>query len=276
MSRNEDRLPNNAVQSADSPLVPSLEYAVPTEFIDLPSKGAFYPKDHPLHECDQIEIKYMTSKEEDILTSKSLLRKGIAVDRLLQSIVVNKKIDIDSLLIGDKNALVIAARITGYGADYLTSITCPACNERAKFEFDLTKANTNDANLEELGVLTTPNNTILIDLPVTKWRVEAKVMTGADEKWLGKLAENKKKHKLGEATLSDQAKRLIISISGVYDVGAIAEAIDAMPALDSKHFRTVYQKAIPNVNLTQTFVCDKCDTEQEVQVPITADFFWPE
>ena len=92
---------------------PSLDFSTPTELVDLPSKGRFYPEGHPLHNAETIEIKFMTAKDEDIITSRTLLKKGIVIDRLLQSVIVNKSINVQDLLIGDKNAIVVATRITG-------------------------------------------------------------------------------------------------------------------------------------------------------------------
>ena len=112
------------------------DYKFPTEMVDLPSKGYFYVEGHPLSK-GKVEVKYMTAKEEDILTSRTLLQKGLAIDRLLKNIMVDKSIDPSSLLTGDRNALIIAARKTGYGPEYTTNVTCPACATTARYEFDL-------------------------------------------------------------------------------------------------------------------------------------------
>ena len=114
-----------AQQSSDQ----SFSWTNPTEFVDLPSEGLRYPQGHPLHNQTSVEIRHMTAKEEDILTSESLIRKGIVLDRLIDSVLVNKSIKAESLLIGDKNAILIAARVTGYGEDYDVSINCPNCGE---------------------------------------------------------------------------------------------------------------------------------------------------
>ena len=123
MSRNQDRL--GGVQQPDTSPPPQqggggFSFVIPTEFVDLPSLGRFYAQNHPLHGKDSIEIKQMTAKEEDILTSRTLLKKGVALERLLQSIIVDKTIDPKTLLIGDRNAIIVAARVSGYGNDYST------------------------------------------------------------------------------------------------------------------------------------------------------------
>ena len=138
MSRNRERmgLPN----PTDTAVPPAQTHqenqgfsvVVPTEFVDLPSKGRYYPQNHPLCNQETIEIKQMTAKEEDMLSSRALLKSGVAIDRVLQSLVMDKTIKVDSLLVGDRNALLIAARVSGYGEDYETSVSCPACGTNQK------------------------------------------------------------------------------------------------------------------------------------------------
>ena len=138
MSNRRNQLRKSA--DTDMPLIDTsvsenslLKFAtIPTEIVELPSKGALYPPDHPLHGEETIEIKYMTAKEEDILTSQSLLRKGLAVERLLKSVVVDKRIDPKSLLVGDRNAVLYATRITGYGAEYPARVTCGNCTAKGR------------------------------------------------------------------------------------------------------------------------------------------------
>ena len=102
-------------------------FVVPTEFVELPSQGKFYPQTHPLYGQDSIEIRQMTAKEEDILTSKTLIKKGVALDRVVDNLIVDKRIKQDSLLVGDKNAIIIAMRVSGYGNEYNTRVVCPSC-----------------------------------------------------------------------------------------------------------------------------------------------------
>ena len=112
------------------------EYQFPTEEIDLPSKGQFYPPDNPLS-SGKIDIKYMTAKEEDILTSQNLIRKGLVIDKLLESVIVTPKVKLSDMTIGDKNAVMLAARVLGYGAKYKIKINCPSCAEENVEEVDL-------------------------------------------------------------------------------------------------------------------------------------------
>jgi len=290
---NQERLGNNDAEASneqsiqqESNTTQSLNFAVPTEFVDLPSKGLFYPSNHPLHGVDSLEIKHMTAKEEDILSSQSLIRKGLAIDRMLQSVLINKDVQVKDLLIGDKNALTVAARVTGYGADYVTTVTCPACSTEQEFDFDLTDVDMTGASFdrEELndqleGVEITDSNTFLVDLPKSNHQVELKMLTGADEEKLTKFQKqrDKTKGKVQTSTvLTDTLKSIITSVSGIKDRKQINQFVDNMPAMDSRYLRSVYQKLIPNIDMTQTFSCSECGHEQDLEVPVTTDFFWPQ
>jgi len=136
-------------------------WALPTEFVELPSKGKYYPPGHPLHNQATVEIKYMTAKEEDILTDRALLKKGIAIDRVLENLIVNKAIKLDDLLVGDKNAILVKARTTGYGSSYDTRVICPNCLTPCEHSFDLEELGHIDfeQSLEDDEVELTESNT---------------------------------------------------------------------------------------------------------------------
>lgn len=283
MRDNEDRL--GALVQTDAPVaqVPvqttqssPLNFVAPTEFVDLPSKGELYPEGHPLKGKDKVEIKFMTAKEEDILTSRSLIKKGVAIDRMLESLLVDKSIKLDQLLLGDKNALMIGARISGYGSSYKTNVACPNCGVNAKFDFDLEKLNhSSGEEAEELGVSRTNNNTFTFSLPKTKAVLEIRPLFGKDEAELIDLAEKKKKANLPEETSTSQMKFYIVSVNGNKDKTAIKQFIDNMPALDARQTRLIFRKVMPNIDMTQQFTCSSCSFEQEMEVPFTVDFFWP-
>jgi rubredoxin len=257
-----------------------LSFVSPTEFVNLPSQGRFYPSDHPLHNKDVVEIRYMTAKHEDILTSQTLLRSGVAIDRLLESLIIDKNVGLDSLLLGDKNAITIAARKTGYGNDYHTSMTCPSCGAKQEHSFDLDDLGHNfpsTEELEEFGIELTDEGTFSITLPQTKVVLETRLLTDSDEKTLEKTSKMRKKHGVGrgEITLTDRLKSVIVSANGETKRGTIEQFVDNMPALDAKYFRTAYAALTPNVDMKQEYRCESCGFEEEVDVPLSADFFWP-
>ena len=147
MSRNKNRVggtqpedanppPQQLMDDGDSP-TSGFSFVVPTEFVELPSKGRFYDESHPLHGSETLEIRHMTAKEEDILTSRALLKQGVALDRVIQSLIVDQSVKADHLLVGDRNALIIATRIAGYGSEYSTQVACPACGTAQDYSFYL-------------------------------------------------------------------------------------------------------------------------------------------
>ena len=226
----------------------------------------------------------MTAKEEDILASESLIRKGVAIDRMLQSLLIDNNLKVKDLLVGDKNALTVAARITGYGTEYTTRVTCPACNTVQEFEFDLDEQTTTGAafDREELnekleGVEMTSNGTFLVELPKSSLTVELKMLTGADEEKLEKFQKQKAKNNNGQSSLlTDTMKSIIIAVDKVTERAQINNFVENMPALDSRYLRGIYQQLVPNIDMTQEFSCKKCDHTQALEVPVTTDFFWPQ
>tara|TARA_R100000008_G_C3570705_1_gene161919 strand:+ start:198 stop:1061 length:864 start_codon:yes stop_codon:yes gene_type:complete len=251
-----------------------LQFVTPTEFVELPTKGELYPESHPLHGQETVEIRYMTAKDEDILASKTLLKKGIAVDRFIQNVLVDKKVKVEDLIIGDKNAIIVAARITGYGSEYEAKITCPACMEVSDQSFDLDEVGVLDA-AETDEITRTTNNTFLVTVPKSGVQVEFRPLTSKDELHLSQMTENKRRKKLPESLLTDQLKQFIVSVNGSEDRSHINQFINSMPTLDSHFLRTAYRKAIPNLDLIQTFTCQACSYEADTEVPFTAEFFWP-
>ena len=267
--------PHQVQQQSANPL---LNFVSPTEFVELPSRGKFYPADHPLRDATVIEIKHMTAKEEDILTSIALLKQGKTMDRFLRQIIIDKKINPITLLIGDKNAILVAARKSGYGAKYDTEIICPECRQKSNFEFDLSNPAISKEFVEEEhdNIAVTERGTFIVNLPTTNWSVEVKLLTGADEKRLAEDTEARRKSNLPEETLTMQISSFITSISGVTNRAHINEAISNMPASDSRILRTAYQQIVPNIDIAQTFHCSGCGHSDKMEVPFTTDFFWPQ
>ena len=254
-----------------------LSFVVPTEMVELPSKGIFYPDGHPLCGEETIEIKHMTAKEEDLLTSKTLLKKGLALDRMMQSIVVDKSINTDSLLSGDRNAIMMAARSSAYGEDYTASVQCPACGEQQPHEFNLTEISCEPLDKYEglENVFKLPNNNFEILLPRTGVKVEVRLLTGKDERTLLKALERRKREKLSENMLTEQMKQYIVAVNGDSNTRTVNKFIQMVPAFDSRYLRTVYKTVTPDIDSAQEFMCEHCDHVAELEVPFTTEFFWP-
>tara|TARA_Y100000034_G_C6678171_1_gene298004 strand:- start:3 stop:668 length:666 start_codon:yes stop_codon:yes gene_type:complete len=220
----------------------------------------------------------MTAKEEDLLTSRTLLKKGLAIERLMKNIIVDKSIDTDALLIGDRNAIIIAARISGYGNVYKTQITCPACNTAQDYSFDLNEATVySGGDLDIMNIVANDDGTHTYDvkIPVLGATITFRLLTGRDEKSLVGTTKQARNN-LTERAITTQLTNMIVGVNGSTDPKVLKLLIDSMPSRDARHLRQAYKLATPNVDLTQTFGCEECDHEQDMEVPLTADFFWPD
>ena len=246
----------------------------PTEVIDLPSQGYFYPEGHPLA-SGKIEMRYMTAREEDILTSQNLIKQGVVIDKLLQALIVDK-FDYNELLIADKNALMIAARVLGYGKDYEVEVACPACGEKSKHVADLTQFESKDIDFSKF---TKGQNTFTFTLPASKKTLTLKFLTHADEKAVeDELKGLKKLNTLTgvDSELTTRLKKAVVAVDGNEDRMTISNAVKSMLAVDSLALRKFLKEVTPEIDTTFSFVCPHCGHENEkIQVPIDVSFFWP-
>ena len=246
----------------------------PTEVIDLPSKGYFYPDGSPLS-SGQVEIKYMTAKEEDILTSANLIQKGIVLDRLLEALVVSEGVNLDDVLIGDKNAIMVASRVLAYGKDYKFEYTDPSNNEKKTHSVDLSKLEHKKIDFKKY---TKGKNEFLFELPTSKKKITFKILTQREEKNID--AELKAMRKITKGSgidpeITTRLKASILSVDGKTERQFINNFIDnEFLSMDSFSYRANLVSITPDVNLSETIEYDNGDLE-EVAVPITATFFWP-
>ena len=242
------------------------EVKFPTEVVDLPSKGLLYPKDSPLS-SGTIEIKYMTAREEDILTSANLIKRGVVVEKLLESLIIDKSIKVDDLLIGDKNAVLIASRILGYGKEYSLEY------DGQTIEVDLTSLK--DIKLDE-SIVSDGVNEFEFELPATKRKLTFKLLTSGDEKEIDK--EVKGYEKVGDGIgydLTTRLKHQIISIDGDTKRASINSFVEnEFLSRDSMAFRTHVNEIMPDVDMTSTYT-DVDGNEKEFTVPMTVTFLWP-
>lgn len=249
---------------------------VPVEAVPLPSEGKIYSADSSSHNRETIEIRAMTAKEEDILTSRALIKKGTVISALLKSCIVDKSINVDTLISGDRNALMTAIRITGYGADYEVEVTCPECDAKNKTSFDLSELPINRLTIEpiEPGA-----NLFEYELPVSKKKVVFKFLTGKDELNMSIEADRRKKKKLQgdiDNMVTARLKNSIISIDGIDDRNKIATFIKNMPARDSRSLRKHMDDHEPGIEMKGWLECDSCYEQSEVNLPIGVNFFWPD
>jgi hypothetical protein len=241
------------------------ELKIPTETVSLPSKGLLYPETSPLAK-GQIEMKYMTAKEEDILSNANYIRQGTVIDKLLQALIVTP-IDYNELLIGDKNAILIAARVLGYGKDY--SFTY----ENEEITVDLSELPSID--LDE-SIITKGINSFKYTLPATGTEITYKLLTGRDEKTIDSEVKGIKRiNKNVSPELSTKLKHQIIAVDGEEDKKTIRDFVDNyFLAKDSAAFRTHIKQTSPDIKMT--FIHNGANGEEEVTIPLQIQFFWPD
>jgi len=246
----------------------------PTEIIELPSKGYFYPEGHPLS-AGTIEMKYMTAREEDILASQSLIKQGVVIDKLLNSLIMTK-VNYNEILTVDKNAIFIASRILAYGPDYEVEITCPSCGEKTNHHIDLQSFESKDIDWSKF---TKGQLTYNFTLPIGKNNLTLKFLTHGDEKEIEESIKIYKKLSkiIGvDAELTTRLKHMIVAVDGNEDKNYINGFVDNMLSRDSLALRSYVKETTPDIDSTFSFTCPHCDYEQEkMAMPITDQFFWP-
>ena len=240
-------------------------FKFPTETIELPSKGLIYPEDNPLS-SGKIEMKYMTAKEEDILSNQSYIQNGTVLDKLMKSLIVTK-CNYSDLIVGDKNAIMIAARILGYGKDY-------------KFEYKGEEVEVDLTTLEnkefDESSITKGINEFKYTLPNSGTEITYKLLSHKDEMAIeAEIKGLKKINKKADPMMSTRMKQMILSVNGDSERKTVREFVDTyFLAMDARAFRKHIASHQPDVNLLTTV--ELSDGEEDVEIPITVNFFWPD
>lgn len=246
------------------------ETKFPTEIIDLPSKGYFYPEKSPLS-SGTVELKYMTAKDEDVLTSQNLIAKGIVLDVLLANLMIDKKIKVSDLLIGDKNALLIAARVLAYGKNYEFELVSPVTGEPTTHNLDLTSLKDIPVDFSKLPK---GKNEFEFSLPTSKRVIKYKLLTSGDVDNIDREAKSLNKISDIDRTLTTRLKSMIIEVDGNTEKQTINNFVDnEFFAVDSLAFREHIVDNTPDIDLEISVDID--GEEVEVSVPMTVQFFWP-
>tara|TARA_R100001594_G_scaffold91447_1_gene125692 strand:+ start:394 stop:1173 length:780 start_codon:yes stop_codon:yes gene_type:complete len=247
----------------------------PTEVVDLPSKGLLYPKDSPLA-GGTIELKYMTAKEEDILTSRNLIQKGVVLDKLLESVIVDEKVSLNDLLLGDKNAIMIATRILGYGKDYTVQLTDPSTGNKQEETFDLTQIEDKviDDKLFKGG-----KNEFEYTLSASKVKVTFRLLTHKEEKEIDAELKALRKFQKDSGVTSEittRLKKAILSVDGDNSIKRINEFVDyELLSRDSLSLREYLREITPDVDMSFTFTSDETGEDSTMDIPLDVEFFWP-
>jgi len=247
------------------------KYDFPTEIITLPSQGKCYPEKHPLS-SGEIEIKYMTAREEEILASQNLIKKGVVLDMLFESIIADSTINPDDILIGDKNAIVLATRILGYGPEYKVKI--PAGDEIEEVTVDLSKVSTNDVDPSKLN----SDNVYSFVTPVGKNKIKFKLLTHGEEKKIEADVKAMQRLNKGGVTpeLTTRYRYMIQSVDGKEDTKSIVDFINnKFLARDTREFRNYIKGIQPDMKMEFEFNNPYSGEREVTPIPMGVGFFWP-
>lgn len=247
---------------------------IPVQAVPLPSRGIIYPLETGMHGKEEVSIKAMTAREEDILTSRALIKKGTVISELLKSAIVDDGFEPAIMLSGDRNALMTALRVTGYGSEYNVEVDCPACGTRTKQSFNLGAL---PIKRLEIDPVAPGANLFEVELPMTKKKVRFKFLTGGDEQDISVLNERKKKQGVKvDNLITTRLTYSIISVDGITDKSKIGFFIRGMPARDSLFLRKYIDEHEPGIEMKSWMDCTACFESSEVRLPMGAAFFWPD
>jgi hypothetical protein len=245
------------------------EHKFPTEVIDLPSGGKVYSKDSPLHE-GKLELKYMTTREEDILMSENLIKKGVVIDKLLDSLIVTKGVKQQDLVLGDKNAVLVAARILAYGPEYTAEVTNPKNQEETvNHTFDLSQCPFKELSKD----VDYTDNSFNYTTDIGKNKIKFKLLTGVEEALIEK--DLKQSAKYGYSTdITTRLRYTITEVDGDSKPETITEFTQNLLARDSMALRNYIQEISPDIDLTSEIEIG--GETVSVSIPLTVTFFWPQ
>ena len=246
-------------------------YPFPTEIISLPSKGLVYAESNPLSK-GEVTVKLMTAKEEDILTSTALIKKGIQLDKLLESIVIEPGVNINDLVIGDKNAILVTSRILAFGPEYQAKINDPFDKEEVEVTIDLSQIKIKEIDESKLN----RNNEFDFFLPISKTNIKFKLLTHGDELIINKDIEASQKTLKQSNEITTRYRRIITEIEGVRDAGTISNFVtNRLLAGDSKSLRKAIAAVSPDLDLKFDYTSPVTGETEALRIPFGIGFFYP-
>lgn len=286
--RNEQRVPepeslskeeSNVAHQQEDVNAGNISFPVLTDMVKLPSKGRYYSPGHEYFNKEEVEMLHPTAKSSDILNNKSYIKNGTVFDKFLQSLLTGWiKQNVDSLLIGDKTAMLIQARINGYEPAYEVNYTCPSCTKTQEVSFALEECTHlffTECPEDTPSFINHKHGKFSFQLPKSKVTVKVKLLTVKDELELEKLAKTRAKNKLQESSVTDALRKMIVSVNGHEEPKIKNEFINRMPLEDLRYLNKIYYKLAPRAEIKGEFSCGNCGFERVVDVPIDVEFFWP-
>lgn len=284
MSRNSKRAPQGPNPGATQGMPPGsntqqnpfgMSFVVSTETVPLPSRGKYYPSDSPLHNVEEVQIKHLTAKEEDILGNEENIARGDVFDILIDNIMVDKRIKSRDLLEGDKTAILVASRITGYGSEYKIEDHCGNCKKRNEFTFDLEKCLEHKERELPSGVRE-ENGIFRFNIKSKDLEVGIRVLNGADDAYLQEQKKRRLELNIPGSDTVDFLNMVVEDVNKVTDKASLNQLFEVLPISDVRKIKTTYSKIVPSADLVQEVECAGCGHKSERQVPFSVGFFWPE
>jgi len=285
MSRNSRRTSVPKPQTPLRPSVPSapqappnpfgVSFVVPTEVVNLPSKGKYYDPQSPMFNKESVEIKQMTAKQEEILSNLGYLEDGSMIERLISSILIDTSIIASELMPADQNAIIIAARRSSYGNEYEVEQTCPNCKGNHIFTFDLEKTSIKEDIPEDVTVLE-ESGYFQFETPQTGLKTVIRVLTAEDEAYLRQQNEKASKLKIQNSETINFLRRVIVSVNGITDTALLNELYEVLPVLDIRKIKKTLRDITPSLDTSQEVACSGCGITTESEVPFSLGFFWPD
>lgn len=261
----------NKPQAKQPASISRKEYPFPTEIISLPSKGLCYPESNPLS-AGEITVKLMTAREEDILTNAALIKKGIQLDKLLESIVVEPGVNINDLVIGDKNAILVTSRILAFGPQYDVKLTDPFDDEEVEVAIDLSKIKIKEVDESLLN----RNNEYDFTLPISKIAIKFKMLTHGDETIINRDVEASLKALKTGNEITTRYRRILIEVDGSRDFGTISNFVtNRLLAGDSKALRKYMATLTPDLDLNFDYTSPVTGDTEALRIPFGVGFFYP-
>ena len=271
---NKELTPGSDVVMRQNLMKEEFGWEIPIESIPLPSRGTIYHPDSPLYNREVLKVKAMTAREEDILASPAFHKEGTSLTHLIQSCLTEKGVNSEDMITGDRMALMIGIRVTGYGPEYHVSAGCQSCNTKNDFVVDLSKIAIKRLQIDPIAK---GENKFEFQLPVTKKKVIFKYITAREERER-KAASESMQRVMGTSITNNITSFLensIVSVEGISDRAKIKHFVMNMPAFDSKSLRRFIIDNEPGMDMRCEFECKNCGASNETNMPMTAEFFWP-
>jgi hypothetical protein len=248
-------------------------YAPPVTSVKLPSRGLVYPPESPLYHVESVDIKAVSANEENILASATLIKSGRVLTTLMKACITNRMLDPEEMLIGDRNAILTAIRVSAYGPGYNARVICPECGEDAEHTFDVSRLNLK--TLDVMPVNGPGSNEFEFKLPTSGRLVRFKLMDAATSTRLERDVAEVKKKTGSEQGVTMLLTAVVTQLQGVNDPKQLPKALRDLPARDARALRVYMDEIAPGVDMEQEYECSSCGSKTEVAIPIGTGFFWP-